>query len=189
MLNKQCLIPSEVKNYNISMRIDWKTVGRCVSRTFARLESDTSKRLENLRHIAVDETSYKKGHSYITVVINQENNQAVWVHDGHRKEVFTEFLELLTQEQRERIETISGDEAKWIDLCCEKYLPNAKRCIDLFMSLLGQVKQLMLLVEELATNYVKRSLTLLDCPPVIIVLDTKFPTLPSWTAVVLKRFG
>lgn len=47
--------------------------------------------------------------SYITVVINQENNQAVWVHDGHGKKVFTEFLELLTQEQRERIETISGD--------------------------------------------------------------------------------
>lgn len=171
------------------MRIDWKTVGRCVSRTFARLESDTSKRLENLRHIAVDETSYKKGHSYITVVINQENNQAVWVHDGHGKEVFTEFLELLTQEQRERIETISGDGAKWIDQCCEKYLPNSKRCIDLFMSLLGQVKRLMLFVEELATNYVKRSPILLDCPPVIIVLDTKFPTLPSWTAVVLKRFG
>ena len=114
------------------MRIDWKTVGRCVKRAFDRLEPDPSQRFQGLKHIAVDETSYRKGHSYITVVINQENNQAVWVHDGHGKLVFQKFLESLTVQQREQIQTVSGDGAKWIDQCCQEFLPNAKRCIDPF---------------------------------------------------------
>ena len=37
-----------------------------------KLDPDSSKRFVGLVNIGVDETSYKKGHKYITVVINHD---------------------------------------------------------------------------------------------------------------------
>ena len=61
------------------MRIDWETVGRCVNRTLNDIEPERSRRLNNLVNIGIDETSYKKGHKYITVIVNHDNNTVVWV--------------------------------------------------------------------------------------------------------------
>lgn len=114
------------------MRIDWETVGRCMDRAKNVLEPDSGKRLNGLRHIGVDETSYTKGHNYITVVIDHDTNRVVWVHEGHGLKVFSLFFESLTAEQKASIEAVSGDGARWIDECIAKYVPNAVRCVDPF---------------------------------------------------------
>lgn len=114
------------------LRIDWKTVGRCISRVHAELEPDMSKRLDGLVHIGVDETSYRKGHSYITVVVNHDTNTVVWAAPNHGKSVFSKFFEALTPEQRASIKVVSGDGARWIDECMAAYIPDAKRCVDPF---------------------------------------------------------
>ena len=80
----------------------------------------------------MDETSYKRGFKYITVVIDMDRNQVAWVHEDHGDEVFSLFCEQLTDEERDRIEIVAGDGAKWIDRCTDKYFKNAKRCIDPF---------------------------------------------------------
>lgn len=113
------------------MRIDWKTVGRCVSRARQELEPDIKRRLDNLHQIGIDETSYKRGHKYITVVVNHETNTVVWMSDGHGKEVLTRFFEDMTPEQRQCIQIVTGDGARWIDDCMD-YIPQAIRCIDAF---------------------------------------------------------
>ena len=56
------------------LRIDWKTVGRCISRARKHIEPDPSKRPDNLVNIGIDETSYRKGHKYITVIVNHDTN-------------------------------------------------------------------------------------------------------------------
>lgn len=112
------------------MRIAWNTVGEILSRTRKRLEPDYKVRFKNLRRIGIDETSYRKGHKYVTVVVDHDTNQIVWVHDGHDKETLKLFMEELTQEQREAIELVSGDGARWLKSCVDEYLPNAKFCID-----------------------------------------------------------
>lgn len=114
------------------MRIDWATVGRCISRVRQLLEPDPAVRFANLRHIGVDETSYRKGHKYITVVINHDDGSIVWAHEGHGKTVFMKFLNELTQEQREGIEVVTGDGARWVDEGVEAMLPNCHRCVDSF---------------------------------------------------------
>ena len=58
------------------MRIDWETVGRCINRTLNDIEPERSRRLNNLVNIGIDETSYKKGHKYITVIVNHDNKFA-----------------------------------------------------------------------------------------------------------------
>jgi transposase len=114
------------------MRIDWKTVGRCVERTKDFLEPDSSARFENLRAIGIDETSYRKGHSYITVIVNHDTNTVVWVSKGHGKAVLSEFFKLLTPEQRAGIKIITGDGARWIDDCIREFVPHCQRCVDHF---------------------------------------------------------
>ena len=117
---------------SILMGINWRTVGNCIKAAHDRIEPDISMRLHGLRHICVDETSYRKGHAYITVVYDMDKNQVVWVHENHGLEVFSQFCEMLTEEERAQIEIIAGDGAKWIDTCAKKYFPNATRCIDFF---------------------------------------------------------
>ncbi len=113
--------------------INWRTVGNCVKAAHGRIEPDVSARLHcGLRAICVDETSRSKGRKYVTVVYDMDRNRVVWVHDRHGKSVFEEFCGLLTEEEREAIEVVAGDGARWIDECVSEFFPNAVRCVDFF---------------------------------------------------------
>ena len=54
------------------LRISWNTVGPIISRMRTELDPNPAARLKNLSRIGADETSYKKGHKYITVVIDHD---------------------------------------------------------------------------------------------------------------------
>ena len=120
---------SAVSNY---MRIDWATVGRCISRTLNDIEPERSRRLNGLVNIGIDETSYKKGHKYITVVVNHDTNTVVWIGEGHGKSVLAQFYRCLTPEQLSTIKVVTGDGAKWITECVNEYTPDCERCVDPF---------------------------------------------------------
>jgi transposase len=114
------------------LRISWNTVGPIISRIRIALDPNPTKRFDNLRRIGIDETSYRKGHKYMTVVVDHDTGKVVWVAKGHGKTVLTEFFKLLTKEQRGKIEHVTADGARWIAQCVEEYCPNAIRCIDPF---------------------------------------------------------
>ena len=115
------------------LSINWRTVGNCIKASHARLEPDITQRIhDGVRRICVDETSYRKGYKYITVVYDMDKNRVIWVHEDHGYEVFAEFCKQLTPEEREKIEIVAGDGASWIDSCKREFLPNATRCIDFF---------------------------------------------------------
>lgn len=123
------LTKSAVAEY---MRISWNTVGPIISRVRKEEDPHPEHRYDNLIRIGIDETSYKKGHKYLTVIVNHDNNSVCWVSDRHGKEVLTSFFEELTEEQRASIQLVSGDGAKWISECVSDFCPNAVRCIDFF---------------------------------------------------------
>lgn len=114
------------------MRVSWRTVGSICSRVEARLSEARPPVLDGLVRIGVDETSYRKGYKYMTVIVNHDTGAVVWCHDGHGKEVFGEFLSGLTEEQRASIELVSADGARWVDEAMAEWLPGAARCIDTF---------------------------------------------------------
>lgn len=120
---------SAVSNY---MRIDWETVGHCITRTLNDIEPERSRRLDGLVHIGIDETSYKKGHKYITVVVNHDTNTVVWASEGHGKSVLEKFYQSLTPEQLSSIKVVTGDGARWITDCVNEYTPGCERCVDSF---------------------------------------------------------
>lgn len=113
------------------LRISWDTVGPMISRVEKEIRAGEN-RFDGLVRIGIDETSYKKGHKYITVVINHETNSVIWAAKGFGKEVLESFFEELTPAQRKRIQLISGDGARWIKDTVEYYCPGATFCIDPF---------------------------------------------------------
>ena len=114
------------------MRVSWNTIGPSISRIKNELDPDPTKRFDGLERIGVDETSYKKGHKYITIIVNHDTGKVIWAHKGHGKSVFTEFFKLLTKEQLETIKVVSGDGAKWIAETMKEFCPDAQRCVDPF---------------------------------------------------------
>lgn len=132
--NEVAWMVSRMSRSDIAMYlgINWRTVGNCVNAALRRIEPDISVRWNGLKRICVDETSYKNGHNYITVVYDMDRNQVIWIDKDHGQEIFGKFCEALTEEQRESIEIVAGDGARWIDTCVSKYFPNATRCIDFF---------------------------------------------------------
>lgn len=114
------------------MRIDWETVGRCVHRTLNEIEPERSRRLNDLVHIGIDETSYKKGHKYITVIVNHDTNTVVWAAQGHGKAVLESFYRQLSKEQLASIKVVTGDGARWITDCVNQFTPDCERCVDPF---------------------------------------------------------
>ena len=135
---------SAVSNY---MRIDWETVGNCINRSTHDLEPDRSKRLDGLVNIGIDETSYRKGHKYITVVVNHDTNTVVWAAPDYGKTVLESFFKLLTPEQLSTIKVVTGDGARWITDCVNEFIPDCERCVDPFhvvewaMSALDEVRK------------------------------------------------
>ncbi len=57
------------------LRIAWRTVGAIVTRVVAEGVAARDP-LQGQRRIAIDEISYKKGHRYITIVVDHDTGRA-----------------------------------------------------------------------------------------------------------------
>ena len=60
------------------MRVDWKSVGSVCKRVYDRLDAVLLSRFDGLVRVGGDETSYKKGHKYMTVVLDHDRSRVVW---------------------------------------------------------------------------------------------------------------
>lgn len=89
------------------LRIDWDTVGRIIERVMAtELDPD---RLDRLFSIGVDEVSWRKGHSYLTLVSDHDTGRFVWGHEGKDTATLDEFFDDLGPERGEQIQAVSMD--------------------------------------------------------------------------------
>lgn len=78
------------------VRIDWDTVGRIVARVCAD-ELDRA-RLEELYDIGIDEVSWRKQHSYLTLVVDHQRRCVVWGTDGAGADAADRFFADLDSE-------------------------------------------------------------------------------------------
>ena len=115
------------------MRVDWKSVGPVCRRVADELRAEQGAGLfDHLRSIGVDETSHKRGHKYMTAVVDHDRGRVIWMHQGHGEKVFDLFFQQPTPAQRESIRVITGDGARWIDECAFRWRPQAERILDGF---------------------------------------------------------
>lgn len=113
------------------MRVAWRTVGSIVARVSADARTQIEP-LAGLRRIGIDEISYKRGHRYITVVVDHDTGRLVWAAPGRDERTLQGFFDLLGAEGCEQITYISADQADWITKTVEARCPHAVLCADPF---------------------------------------------------------
>ncbi len=113
------------------LRIAWKSVGAIIERVVAdgRAAHDP---FEGLTRIGIDEISYKKGHRYLTIVVDHASGRLVWAAVGRDKKTLGRFFDLLGDERCELVTLVSADAAEWIAEVVHERCANATICTDSF---------------------------------------------------------
>jgi transposase len=115
----------------VLLRIAWRTVGAIVTRV---VDEGVAARdpLQGLRRIGIDEISYKKGHRYITIVVDHDTGRLVWAAPGRDRKTLAAFFTALGEKRCGAVTHVSADAAQWIADEVALHCPNAVRCADPF---------------------------------------------------------
>jgi transposase len=113
------------------MRIAWRSVGGICERVAAEAAREIDL-LAGLRRIGIDEISHRKGHRYLTVVVDHDSGRLVWAAAGRDRKTVEAFLDALGEERCKQVELVSCDMAAWIAGPIAERLPDAVRCVDPF---------------------------------------------------------
>ncbi len=73
----------------------------------AVLRGRARKKEELIAHLCVDETSYKKGHNYITVASNPDTATVLYVGEGRTMASLIGYYDGCSAEQLDAIESVS----------------------------------------------------------------------------------
>lgn len=110
--------------------VTWRTAGRMISRVVKEeLPADL---LKGLRYIAVDETSYKRGHRYLTVVSDLLTGRVVWVDKGCSAATLETFFNKLGKRRSAAIELVTMDMSAGYRKAVRDRAKNAEIVFDKF---------------------------------------------------------
>ena len=113
------------------MRIAWRTVGAIITRVIADLDA-TIDRLAGVSRIGIDEISYKRGHRYLTVVVDHDSRKLIWAAAGRDRATLETFFDALGPDRSAQITHVTADAAAWIAAAVAARAPNAVLCADAF---------------------------------------------------------
>ena len=82
--------------------------------------------------MSVDEVAWKKGHSYVTNVVDIDKRAVIWNHRDRGKAVLDAFYGSLTEKEREEIEAVACDGASGFISSSRQNAPNALIVLDHF---------------------------------------------------------
>jgi transposase len=110
--------------------LDYSTVYKIDHEVLRRLVQEL--KIPAPENIAVDEKSFQKGHSYVTVVTDCDIQKVIWTSEGNRKDSLDLFFQVLGPERCAKIKTVSKDLHKPYALSCAEYIPQALQVADPF---------------------------------------------------------
>ena len=111
-------------------RVDWDTVGRMITRVMDDgLDPD---RLDQLFEIGVDEVSWRKGHSYLTLVSDHRRGKMVWGKEGKDTATLDTLFAELGKERSAQLSAVSMDLGPAYASSVTKNAPQAIICFDPF---------------------------------------------------------
>jgi transposase len=110
--------------------LDWKTV-KNIDKSFLEEEYGATD-YTGLKILAVDEMAIRKGHHYVTVIIDYKTGRIVWMGKGRREETLDVFFREMPEEVRKGIVAIASDMWKPYLKAFRKWCPEAKIVYDFF---------------------------------------------------------
>jgi transposase len=140
----------------------WRTVGRIVHRVVASLLPED--RLEGLEFIGVDETSYKRGHRYLTVVSSLITGRVVWIGEGKSEATPSAFFAGIRPERAGQSKLVAMEMGEAYQASVQAHAPQADIVFDRFhvaqllLSAIDDVRrEEVRKVQEPARNALKRT--------------------------------
>ncbi len=110
--------------------LGWETVHEIMQRAVARgLER---RQLEGLKHLGMDEKSFKRGQSYITLLTDLDHSRVVEVVEERTKEAAAKVWESLTPAQKQAVEAVAVDMWEPFIQAVEQAVPEADVVHDKF---------------------------------------------------------
>jgi transposase len=119
-----------VKQVAQQVGVDWKVVKRLEQADLEARYGQTD--YEGLSILAIDEIAVRKGHHYMTVILDYETGRVVWTGSGRTKEVVLGFFAGMTQLQRDRVVAVAMDMWPAFIGAVQEALPQAKIVFDGF---------------------------------------------------------
>jgi transposase len=111
------------------LRIAWATVGRIITRVVA--DGLDERRLDGLVWIGVDEIAYRRGHRFLTNVVDHRTGGIVWSAPGRTGRTLQQFFALLG-ERTTSIRAVSIDMSEPYAGTIRRALPAAEIAFDPF---------------------------------------------------------
>lgn len=112
-------------------RVSWRTVTAMVTRVVTDL-AGRSDQLAGVRRIGIDEISHRKGHRYLTVVVDHDTGRLIWAAPGRDSATLNAFFDALGPERCALLTHVSADGAEWIHGPVRARAPQAVLCLDAF---------------------------------------------------------
>ncbi len=113
------------------LRIAWRTVGRVCARVAAEAAARQD-RFAGLRRIGVDELASKRGHRYLTVVVDHDTARLVWAAPGRDEDTLNRLVDALGDDRARQLTHVSADAAEPIARVVTRRCPQAVGCLDPF---------------------------------------------------------
>ena len=121
---------STVKDAADKFHMSWNTVKNIDKKYLEAKFKDID--YGNLKRLSIDEIANKKGHNYLSVVMDLDTGRVIWVGEGRKEEDIDKFFLTLTEEQKNNIEAVSIDMWPAYINSAKKNCPNADIVFDKF---------------------------------------------------------
>jgi transposase len=113
------------------LKIAWRSVGRILERVADR-QRRRRPPLADVRRIGIDEVSYRKGHRYLTIVVDHDSGRLLFASPGKDEATLHRFFEELGPEGCARIHLVSADASAAFAAVVRARCPGAVLCLDPF---------------------------------------------------------
>ena len=87
---------------------------------------------KRLRRLAIDEIAYRKGHNYLTVVLDYDIGEVVWTGEGRSEAALAVFFEFIGPMVCKQIVAVSMDMSAAYFKAVRRYCPKARAVFDRF---------------------------------------------------------
>jgi len=119
-----------VKNAATLLNLNWKSVHRIMERAVER--GLACRELDSLQYAGIDEKSFRRGHSYVSILTDLTGHRVLEVVEGRTEEATDKLWENLTDKQKEQIEAVAVDRWPAFANSIETNVPQAEIVHDRF---------------------------------------------------------
>ena len=112
------------------LQMSWDSVKAIIKGQL--LERFSRPNISNLKYLAIDEISVRKGHKYVTLVMNLESGAVIFVGDGKGADALAPFWDMLGRIRRRKIKAVATDMSPAYISAVTENLPKAKLVFDHF---------------------------------------------------------